>query len=274
METLFLNLPNGKLAYDDTGRGPLVVCAPSLGDLRGEYRFLTPQLVAAGYRVVTLDLRGQGESSPRWPDYSVGPLGSDLLELIRSLDAGPAILIGTSMAAGAAVWAAAEASELVAGLVLIGPFVRGETTTAYRLLYRLLFARPWGPAMWIKYYQRLYPTRKPADFISYSSDLLANLKEAGRLEALQAMLAASKRASEARLPDVNVPVLVIMGSKDPDFKSPEAEAAWVAENLSGRAVLLPEAGHYPHAEMPAETGLEIIGFLKTIAVQQGGQDAA
>ena len=70
-----LNHQGGKIAYDDTGSGPLVVCAPSMGDVRGEYRFLAPQLVAAGYRVITMDLRGLGESSTHWPDFSVAGAG-------------------------------------------------------------------------------------------------------------------------------------------------------------------------------------------------------
>ncbi len=145
MNTQFLKRPEGTIAYDDTGSGPLVVCAPSMGDVRGEYRFLAPQLVAAGYRVVTMDLRGLGESSTGWADYSVAGVGSDLVALITALDAGPAVIAGCSMAAGAAVWAAAEAPELVAGLVLLGPFVRGATSRQNRLLYSALFARPWGP---------------------------------------------------------------------------------------------------------------------------------
>ena len=54
MNTQFLKRPEGTIAYDDTGSGPLVVCAPSMGDC-AEYRFLAPQLVAASYRVVTMD---------------------------------------------------------------------------------------------------------------------------------------------------------------------------------------------------------------------------
>ncbi|MGH2370312.1 MAG: alpha/beta fold hydrolase, partial [Chloroflexota bacterium] len=64
MSTLYLDRPVGKVAYDDSGAGdPLVVCVPSMGDLRAEYRFLVPHLVAAGYRVVTMDVRGHGEST-------------------------------------------------------------------------------------------------------------------------------------------------------------------------------------------------------------------
>lgn len=261
MPTQFLKRPEGTIAYDDTGHGPLIICAPSMGDVRGEYRFLAPQLVTAGYRVVSMDLRGLGESSTGWPDYSVTGVGQDLVALIETLNAGPATIIGCSMAAGAAVWAAAEAPNQVNGLVLIGPFVRGTTSTANRLLFSTLFARPWGVSAWLRYYTSLYPTRKPADFAAYTAALRANLAEPGRLAVLHQMLFASKAASEERLPRVNVPALILMGGKDPDFKNPEGEAQWVANRLHGQMMMVPDAGHYPHAEMPDIVGPQVLSFL-------------
>jgi pimeloyl-ACP methyl ester carboxylesterase len=269
MTTKYLEHQNGQLAYDDAGSGPLVICVPSMGDVRGEYRFLMPQLVAAGYRTISLDVRGHGETSTKWSDFSVAGIGRDILELIRGLNAGPATIIGTSMAAGAAVWAAAEAPELISSLVLIGPFVRGDGDKALQLMFAALFARPWGPSMWLKYYSTLYPTRKPADFDQYCAALKANLTEAGRMEALHHMLNASKAASEQRLPHVSAPVTVLMGSKDRDFKNPEAEAQWVANSLRGTYTMIENAGHYPHAEMPEVTGPIILSFLKA---QHGIQD--
>ncbi len=268
MGTQFLQVQNGSIAYDDFGSGPLVVCAPSMGDLRSEYRFLIPELVAAGYRAVSLDVRGHGESSTEWDDFSVAGCGSDLVALIRHLDAGPAVIIGTSMSAGSAVWAAAEAPEWVSGLVLIGAFVRGETTRSNRLLYSLLFTRPWGPGMWLRYFSTLFPARKPQDFAEYNTRLRANLAQPGRMEALRKMMIASKKASEARIPQVNVPVRVLMGSKDPDFKEPETEGRWVAEHLHGALEMVDGAGHYPHAEMPEITGPRILSFLKTLQLNR------
>lgn len=267
MNTLFLEIDGGKIAYDVSGSGPLIINSPSLGDLRGEYRFLIPHLVSAGYRVASMDLRGHGESSTDWADFSVAAIGSDMLALIRELGGGPAVIIGTSVSAGAAVWAAAEAPQLISGLVLVGPFVRGTMTWKdylLRLLLLIMFSRPWGPAMWQRYYASLYPTHKPQDFEAYSAALRASLQAPGRMEALRRVLAAPKTASEERLPQVRTPVLVLMGSKDPDFKDPEAEARWVAESLSGSYQMIPGAGHYPHAEMPEETGARVVPFLETL----------
>ncbi len=40
--TQFLDLKDGRLAYDVTGTGPLIVLAPGMGDRRQAYRFLAP----------------------------------------------------------------------------------------------------------------------------------------------------------------------------------------------------------------------------------------
>lgn len=265
--TQYLSRDGGKIAFDDTGSGPLVVCVPGMGELLSEYRLLRPLLLAAGYRVVTMDVRGQGESSTGWADYSVGPIGGDILALIRHLQAGPAILVGNSMGCAAAVCAAADAPDLVAGLVLTGPVVRdgdGMPPWAARLLFTVLFARPWGVAAWGRYYATLYKTARPADFSAYLARLLANLREPGRLAALRRMMLAPKTASAARLNRVSTPAFVVMGTADPDFKDATAEARFVAGQVHGRLLLVPGVGHYPHVEAADEVNPAIVAFCREV----------
>lgn len=264
MNTQFLQVQDGKIAYDDTGSGPLVVCVPGMGDLRAEYRFLAPQLAAQGFRVASMDVRGHGQSSVGWTDVSVAAIGSDIIDLVRQIDAGPAVVIGNSMAAGAAIWAAAEAPGLISGLALIGPAVHGEVVGGMRALINVLFARPWGAKAWLWYYSTLFPARKPLDWAAYTGQLQQNLAQPGRLEALRHMILASKAASEARLGRVKQPALILMGSKDPDFKNPETEARWVAGQLHGTVQMISGAGHYPQTEMPEITNPLIVSFLKSI----------
>ena len=264
MNTRYLEVQGEKIAYEDSGSGPLVILVPGMGSMRAEYRILAPQLTSAGYRAISMDLRGEGESSTSWTDFSVSAIGSDVLALIRSLDAGPAMVVGASYGAGAAVSAAAEAPDLVRGLVLIGPVVRGEGSWLSKLFYSGLLRRPWGPGMWLRYIPKLYPTRKPADFAQYCAALKANLEEPGRMEAFQGMINASNPGSEERLARVKAPTLVVMGSKDPDFKDPRAEAEWVAKHLNGRYEIVEGAGHYPHIEMPEVTGPLVLSFLQAM----------
>src|SRR5579875_2239673 len=124
--TEFLDLPGGRIAYQVTGPGPLVVLAHGMGDNRNAYRFLAPLLVQAGYRVAATDLRGHGESSTGWSSYTRADTAADLLALIRHLGgpADPAVIVGHSFAGGSATIAAAQAPDLVRAVVEISPFTR------------------------------------------------------------------------------------------------------------------------------------------------------
>lgn len=272
----FLDRPGGRIAYDLTGDGPLVVCIPGVGDTRAEYRFLAPRLVAAGFQVATLDLRGHGASDASFRDLTRPAVGSDVVALLEALGAGgdhghgPAHLIGCSLGASAAVWAAAEAPERVASLTLIGPFVRDVPmprmkSLAQRAGLRLLLSRPWGPRAWSAWYAKLYPGSPPADLAEHRAALAANLAEPGRLEACRILATSSCAQIEPRLSEVGVPTTVLMGTADPDFPDPAAEAAWVAERTGGTAVLVEGAGHYPHVEAAERTAAEILRFLASPA---------
>ena len=266
ISTQYLAVPGGRLAFDDTGgTGPLVLAIPGMGDLRGEYRHLVPHLTAAGYRVVTLDIRGHGESDPRWDDYSAHAIGHDALRLIDHLDAGPAILMGTSFAAGSVAWAVHDEPEKVAAIVCFGPIVHDLPTAWYKTAaLRVGFGGPWRVGFWMTYWDSLYPTAKPTDQDAYRRSLAANLRQPGRMDALRTMIGLSKADTDAMLGVVPRPTLVVMGSKDPDFPDPKAEASHVAGRMGGDVLMVGGAGHYPQAEMPDTVGPRVVAFLRGV----------
>jgi pimeloyl-ACP methyl ester carboxylesterase len=261
----YLARPEGRIAYDVTGDGPLVVCAPGMGELRSVYRFLAPGLVDAGYRVATMDLRGHGDSDATFSSYDDVAAASDLIALVEHLG-GPAVLVGNSMAAGAAVYAAAEEPDLVAGLVLIGPFVREiPMGLVQRLSFRLALLRPWGPAAWNAYYARLYPGRPPADLDEHRARIRESLRRPGHWRAFVATTHTSHAPAEARLGEVRAPTLVVMGERDPDFPDPAAEARLITGRLDAKVVMVPGAGHYPQAEYPEVVSTSVVEFLGRVA---------
>ncbi len=263
----YLDRPAGQIAYDDQGNGPLVVMVPGLGDIRAEYRKLTPKLLDAGYRVVTMDLRGHGQSSTGWPDYSASALGSDVEALVEKLDAGPAILVGDSMGAAAVSWAAADAPGLVSRLVLIGPFVRAETQTTWwqnlvqQVMIKVGLNGPWAPGMWANYYGSIYG-QKPDDFETYQVALKASFSEPGRMDALRGMMDVSKADVAARLHEITAPTLIFMGSADPDFPDPKLEADTVAGLINGKVIMVEGAGHYPQVEDPDLVARHLVAFAE------------
>jgi pimeloyl-ACP methyl ester carboxylesterase len=277
MLTQYLRLADGTIAFDDQGKGPLVLCIPAGGDLRSEYRFLTPQLLAAGYRVVTMDMRGQGEMSASWPEYTDAALGSDMLALIKHLGASSALLIGTSKGCGGALQAALQEPDTVRGVVLIAPFVAAPRSAFLtNLMTGFIFFPLWGVALYGSYFPKMYPKARPADFEDHLGRVRAMLKEPGRLRATRLLFSESSGATYSHHSQVQAQILILMGSHDPDFKHPEQEARTLAERLPHAIVQIMEgAGHHLQVELPEQTAQSVLAFLADVeqhsAIGKGGK---
>ena len=248
-----LQRPDGTLGYDDSGGdGRLVVAAPGMGDIRRVYRHVGPALAGHELRFASMDLRGLGDSSVEWPDHTDAAVASDMLALVHHLDAGPAILIGNSMTGASAVIAATDEPDVVAGIVLLGPFAREVPTPGWQTaLFNFMLSPPWGRSLWVSYYRRqLHPGDKPPDHDGYVATLKANLGEPGRFNAFRQQAKNSHELSGSRLGQVACPAVVIMGDADPDFADPAVEAREVAEAIGGSVIMVPEVGHYPQSQAP------------------------
>lgn len=217
LNTRFLSVGEGRVAYDDTGgSGPLILAIPGMGDLRSEYRALQPLLQQAGYRIVTMDIRGHGETTARWNDYSAHAISRDALALISHLSAGPAVILGNSFAAGSALWAAHDAPEHVRAVVLLGPVVRDLQSSWFaKAAVGIGFAGPWRVFFWLAFWNSLFPSQKPADHKHARAALAANLKQPGRMEALRTMISLSKADTASIVTQNRVPAMVVMGTQEP-----------------------------------------------------------
>ena len=272
--TEFLDIAGGRIAYDVTGEGPLIVLAHGIGDRRQVFRFLTPLLVQAGYRVAVPDMRGHGESSMGWASISRTDVAGDLIALIRHLGGGPAVIVGQSLAGGAATIAAATAADLVRGVVEIGPFTRkvqyslggllrvGRYRRGTLLLGRVAALKSMNA--WFRYLDLAYP-EKPADYDAYMAGLRAKLSEPGRMaEFLKTFKTSPADAGDA-LPRISGPALIIMGDEDPDWAAPRAEAEGIVAEMpagAGAIAMVKNGGHYIHAQRPDEVAGLITGFIR------------
>lgn len=271
--TEFVDIEGGRIAYEVTGEGPLVVLSHGIGDHRQVYRFLSPRLAQAGYRVAAADIRGHGESSMgNWTSISRTDVAGDLITLIRHLG-GPAVIVGHSISGGAATIAAATAPELVSGIVEIGPFTRAQKidlggmlrVRRYRRGLLLLGATQAfrSLSMWTRYLNAAYPAR-PADYAAYIAALRAKLSEPGRMAEFMKTGKSTPADAGAQLPNVSCPALIIMGTEDPDFLDPRGEAEAIVAAMPaglGAVAMVEGAGHYPHAQCPDETAGLVTGFL-------------
>jgi len=271
MTTSFLDRPTGRLAYELTGdpNGPLVVLSPGMGDLRSTFDGLAERLAAEGARVVSADLRGHGESSTGWDGYGVSAIADDLLALLHA-HGGRGVLVANSYSGSAAVVAAAREPEAVTGLVLLGAFVRdGEKSVLQKGLFALFHRAFPGRPLWTAMAWPSFFKRRPANYAARKAELAANLKRPHGYDALARMTTdeGTHRHTTPLLPSVHAPALVIMGSKDPDFPDPAAEARFTADQLGGPAevLMIEGAGHYPQAEAVDEVAPAVAAFLAKLA---------
>ncbi|MEU1684658.1 alpha/beta hydrolase [Micromonospora sp. NPDC005707] len=248
----------GTIAYEVHGDGPLVVLSHGMGENRATFRHLVPRLVSAGYRVASVDVRGHGDSSPRWPSYAPAEVSGDLLAVVRALGGGPATLVGSSSSAAPVVFAAADAPELVNGIVQISPFVAPPKPNPVLRAAQAVVLR--SPRLFGMFHRTLFPCGRPADDAAYRKEMVARLR--GRMDAVRGVVAPVDPHWTARAREVRQPVLVLMGTKDPDFPDPGAEARAARRQFTtAEARMIADSGHYPHADQPEATAGDLLEFL-------------
>ena len=106
MSTIAVGIENGdpiELFYDDRGTGAPVVLIHGWPLSGQSWERQIPVLVDAGYRVVTYDRRGFGQSSKPQEGYDYDTFAADLNMLMGHLDLSEATLVGFSMGGGEVV---------------------------------------------------------------------------------------------------------------------------------------------------------------------------
>ena len=262
MHVSYVNSGGGQVALDVAGDGPFVICSPGMGDFRDAFSPLAAHLRSSGFRVACVDLRGHGDSTADFDSYGDDAIATDLLSVIDALGGGPAILVGASISAAATVIAAGRRPDQVAGLVLIGPYLRNGAGKFMRSVLHVALTRPWGPSVWRMYAAKLWPGLGEGAG-ERAARSKASLTRPGRWLAFHATSAVDHDVVKPWLGRVQVPVLVVMGDADPDWPDPAAEAAWVASNFRDAGiVMIRGAGHAPMLERPADVNPAVSTFLR------------
>jgi pimeloyl-ACP methyl ester carboxylesterase len=105
-------------ARDFGGTGPAAVLLHGLGGHVGEW-VDTAAFLSETHRVVALDARGHGDSERRPADVSLEARVADVVLAIERLELAPAVVIGQSLGAIAALLVASERPDLTRALVLV-----------------------------------------------------------------------------------------------------------------------------------------------------------
>ena len=90
-----------KIYYETHGSGPAVVFVHGSGGHHAAWWQQVP-VFRDRYTVITLDLRGFGNSDSSFDEYDSGGYPGDILGVLRAADGGPVVLLGQAVGAAAA----------------------------------------------------------------------------------------------------------------------------------------------------------------------------
>jgi 4,5:9,10-diseco-3-hydroxy-5,9,17-trioxoandrosta-1(10),2-diene-4-oate hydrolase len=263
------------IRYLAGGEGPPLVLLHGAGDNSLDWRWVMPTL-AATHRVYAPDLPGSPDSARPAAGYSPAFFERFVASFVDALGIGRAAFVGNSLGGLVALRVALSEPARVGALVLVdsaglGPEVNPAFTSvnvpglaeaampfwrtplgAYQRAWGrtvLLFARPPGsvPREWLAEQRRL--AQSPGYLEAHLSALRALVRPLGQREVLV-----------ERLPSLEVPTLVVWGSRDRVFPESHARGA-VARLREGSLAVIPGCGHMPHVECPARFLASLSEFL-------------
>lgn len=258
---------NVRVSGDPTGRP--VVFAHGYGCSQAMWRDVTPAFESAGYRVVTFDLVGAGDSDFTEYDQakydSLHGYADDVVDLLRAFDLSDVVFVGHSVSSMIGVLASIAAPELFGALVLVGPSPRYVDDVDYRGGFRredidaLLEALDANPLGWS---EQMAPVivgnvDRPELADEWKTSFCRTDPEIAKHFARVTFLSDNRRDLEL----VSVPTLVVQ-SQDDAIASTDV-GRWVHERIPGSEfVALNSTGHTPNLSSPAELSEHILRFLR------------
>ncbi len=258
---------------ETVGEGPAIVLCHGLTATRRSVVHGSRRLERDGYRVVSYDARGHGESepAPAGEGYGYPEMAGDLESVIaRAVGEGPLVLAGHSMGAHTAVAYALRRRERLAGLVVIGPTYDG-TIEAPSLEYwdglsdALADGGIDGFVTYIDRHQRIDPTWRDS-ILRFTRERMERQRH---LDALVAALREVPRSrpfeSLADLEDLDVPTLVVASHDRADPGHPYAVAQSYAEALPQAQLISEDEGQSPLAWQGGRLSREIASFAAELA---------
>jgi pimeloyl-ACP methyl ester carboxylesterase len=260
-----------RLAHRDEGPRegrPIVLLHGSPTDRR----IWAPQakdLAAAGYRVVTADLRGHGESPLGDKPTSLATYADDVMALVNELDLEAFVLGGFSYGGWVAMEIVHAHAGRVAGLLLVSTGAQPDTAKeaamrpAQAAEIRAHGVKLDGYAERILTRETL--ARRP-DVWSALRASMAAVSAEGRARAVEAM--AGRPDFRKVLPEVSVPALVIAGAEDPI--TPPALAKEMHRLIPGCFMQIVEgASHGVTLEAPGIVTQSILNWLAFSGLDSG-----
>ncbi|HLY37370.1 MAG TPA: alpha/beta hydrolase [Candidatus Binatia bacterium] len=264
----FLTHAGVSLRYDRVGAGPAVLLIHGWTFNRTVWE---RQVLALRDRhtVITVDLRGHGESSHPRTGYTISAMATDLEHLVRALNVPQVVLVGWSMGGIVALDLARRLGERVRGLALVCTTAGGLMAADNDLAVPEKEVEEMKAAMAAdfrgfarQFATRLFKRGPESPFHAWAVDQTQKTPPQVALACMDAVFAIDFRPA---LKTLDVPTAVIHGRHDAVFPPAHGEA--LKKGIKGATLtILEDSGHTPFLEEPE-------AFNAALGSLLGGDDA-
>ena len=255
------------LAYDDVGKGPVVVLIHGYPFNRSMW---TDQVAAlkSHYRVLAVDLRGHGDTPVTSGTSAMEDLAYDIANLLDHLEVSRAVIVGLSMGGYVALAFTRLFPLRVRGLVLADTRAQADTEdgrqTRMTQVEKILSEGMVGIAdAMLPKLLTAETVAKRLDVVRRIRDMMVQTPPEGAAAALRGM--AQRRDQRAFLPNILAPTLIIVGRED--SITPLVDSEHMHQQISGsRLQIIDGAAHLSNIERPTQFNDAMLKFLKDIEV--------
>ena len=267
-DSIHVTTRNGEVVAHVCGNGPTVVLLHANPGSSSDFEGVVGK-IATGRRVVAVDWPGYGASPMPTLEHFRGAMSyrAALVELLDTLDTehgwGPFVLVGSSVGGFAALGAAQERPNLVAGLVLVAPGGFTAQNPVTRWVCRSL-GRPAVAKRMAKPLARMYLRRRNDTTRKALATAATIAEQSDRRDVFAAVWRsfAEPEHDLRRMPAPSVPTLLTWGRFDPVLPA-FTDGRTAAKSLGVTLHCYP-TGHEPYAELPERWMHDVEAFLASI----------
>jgi 3-oxoadipate enol-lactonase len=251
---MLITLGSRRIHYDLVGSetDPVVCMAHCLSADSGVWSEQLPALLAQGWRVLRLDMRGHGGSDPVEGDYTMSDLAGDVVLVLDALGLQRAHFIGVSIGGMIGQTLAIEHADRLSSVMLSGTSPKAVPGPPGMWDARFAAIRGVGSVAAIadetmkRWFADAFVARRPAR-VAQIRDTVASTTIGGYVAGAAAIIGFD---ALSRLPGVRTPTLVVCGDDDPG--TPPEGNRRIAELIPGaRYEEIADARHIPMIEHPA-----------------------
>ena len=219
-----------------------------------------PPLLAAGYQVMTVDLRGHGHSRPLGgAPLSVPALAEDVLALIDEAGADRFVVIGQSLGGYVAQDLVLRYPHRVIALGVIGS--TATTTPISRLDAYLLRSS----VTWFRFWPYKHLRKLMVTSLAHDEEVQAYAREAMNTLTKEEFLTIWTAVTHVHqpLPEYRIehPFLLTHGDQDRTGNIRAVAPAWAARDPQSTYVVIPDARHNANQDNPDFYNRALLNFL-------------